>query len=72
MKQIDKNALIDWEKYKEDVWNAPNDVVLKTEITYYWYAGQTQPTSMNSRTDVTIILSFKDELLCLFGNLLNY
>ena len=33
--------------YKTQVWNAPNDVVLKTEQEYYWYVGTTQPTAVN-------------------------
>ena len=42
--------------YKTQVWNAPNDVVLKTKqasTTYYYYAGTTKPTSLSQVSTVT-------------------
>ena len=48
--EIDEITISDYVIYKTQVWNAPNDVVLKTK-TYYWYVGATQPTAVNNPTN---------------------
>ena len=34
--------------YKTQVWNSADNVTLKTQVTYYWYIGQTNPADMGS------------------------
>ncbi len=45
--EIDAATISGYVIYKTQVWNAPNDVVLKTAATYYWYIGQTPVDDTN-------------------------
>ncbi len=46
LEEKDEVTISDYVIYKTQVWNAPNDVVLKTETpTYYWYVGQNSSDS---------------------------
>ena len=49
LEEKDEVTISDYVIYKTQVWNAPNDVVLKT-TSYYYYAGWTQPTTSNVDT----------------------
>lgn len=45
LEEKDEITISDYVIYKTQVWNAPNDVVLKTQVTYYSYVG-TDPNEL--------------------------
>lgn len=49
----DEITISDYVIYKTQVWNTPNDVVLKAQETYYLYVGTEKPTSLSQAQVVT-------------------
>ena len=48
LEEKDEITISDYVIYKTQVMDASSTVTLKKETVYYWYAGQTQPTSLTS------------------------